>query len=174
MSDLAEPIERMNREAQAAIDALGDPGVASVRTAADDIFRRALVLAIGSYCEKRIVTAIERFCEKSSSANVELCTFVKKKALTRQYHTLFSWDQANANTFLQLFGARFQASFLASMKGDAAIEDGVRCFLQLGVLRNKLAHEGLDFQLQLTRDDVMRDFRVALQFVEAIERALGI
>lgn len=169
-----DPIERMNGEAQATVDALAGPEVASLRTSAEDIFRRAIVLAIGSYCEKRITGAIERFAAKRSSSNEELCAFVKNKAINRQYHTFFSWDANNANTFLKMFGTTFQSAFDKSMRSDQAVEEGIRCFLHLGALRNKLAHESFaEFAFDLTRSDVMRDYRKAMQFIAAVELALN-
>lgn len=174
MAAIADPIERMNLDAQAAIDALSQPDVASVRTSADDFFRRLLILSIGSYCEKRVVLMLERFCDKASASSVELCTFVKTKALTRQYHTWFQWDASNANSFSKLFGPRFHKSLAAAMEADRDIENGARCFLQLGAIRNKIAHEGLEYEFSLSREDVMRDYRAAIRFIAAVEELLGV
>lgn len=98
---------------------------------------------------------------------------MKNKALFRQYHTLFSWDAGNVNSFLKLFGQPFQVAFSAKVKVDTNLSEGVRCFLQLGALRNKLAHESFaEFPFDLTRSDVMRDYKQSLYFLSEIESAL--
>ena len=42
-----------------------------------------------------------------SNKNELLVSFVNNKAISRQYHTYFSWKDTNANSFFGLFGDIF-------------------------------------------------------------------
>jgi hypothetical protein len=174
MAENLDPIERLNANAEAIVTALTKAQEASLGSAADDILRRAMVLAIGSYFENRIVEAIGAFCSKRSSSDVELCEFVKNKALVRQYHTLFDWKTPNANKFFALFGVAFKTAMEQKSKADPALAAGIRQFMQLGALRNEIAHGNFaEVKFELSRSDILRDYKGAMQFVAAIETALG-
>ena len=69
----------------------------SLKSYADDEFRKVLVLSIASYFEHQIVDALSRLAESANSEQVE--NLIKSKAIARQYHTYVDWESRNANRF---------------------------------------------------------------------------
>jgi len=62
----------------------------------DDEFRKVLVLSVASFFEKQITDAVARLAVSTNSERVE--SLIRKKAISRQYHTYFSWTGNNANS----------------------------------------------------------------------------
>ena len=69
-------------------------------------YAKVMLLSAASYFEIKIMIIVKKFL------NYENCPiragFLEKKALKRQYHTLFNWDQPNATQFFSLFGSEFK------------------------------------------------------------------
>ena len=99
-----------------------------------------LLLSIASFFETLICGLIVQFAKRTSSGNNVLCSFVQKKAVTRQYHTFFAWEAKNANQFFSLFGEEFKEKCQAQVRSDAKLEESIRAFLELGNTRNELVH----------------------------------
>jgi hypothetical protein len=144
----------------------------SLSVVVNDNFRKALLLAVASYFEYRIVEAIIAFYQARSSHPCAV-NFVRKKALDRQYHTLFEWGGRNANRFFQLFGDDYATHMKQIVAKDAAISDGVQAFLELGEDRNRLVHGNFAaFVLEKTAEDIFATYQRALQFVGLVETSL--
>lgn len=131
-------------------------------------FSKVVLLSCASYFESKITTMI---LDKLNTKTCELTySFVSKKALKRQYHTLFSWESKNANAFFGLFGSAYSDFMKEKVASDVNVENGIKDFLELGGLRNKLVHENYaTFSLQLTVEDIKRKFEstlIALEFIE--------
>ena len=62
-----------------------------------------MVVAAASSFEKIVVKHIEDFY-RATSEHESATTFVLKKALFRQYHQLFAWDQNTVTVFTNFFG----------------------------------------------------------------------
>ena len=87
--------------------------------------------------------------------------------MSRKYHTLFSWDKNNANSFYGLWGEEFSNEFKKKIAVDELLKDGERNFLSIGNLRNKIAHEGFDSNLETGWEDIennYKKFKSALSF----------
>ena len=107
--------------------------------------------------------SIQKKCDLTHS-------FVSKKALSRQYHTLFDWKGKNANSFFGLFGEEFKEFAKLKVKDDDNLNVGIKNFLELGHLRNQLAHDNYaTFILSLTVEDISEKFISAQSFVLNIE-----
>jgi hypothetical protein len=105
------------------------------------------------------------------SALVE--NFVRNKAVARQYHSWFQWDENNANQFYGLFGAQFRSEMSNRVKGSDDLRTGVAAFLELGSERNRLVHQDYTtFPLDKTLDEIYALYRTALTFVEHLPGAL--
>lgn len=130
-------------------------------------FTKLLVMACGSFFEEQITGIVERFATKHDA---RLGAFVQKKALHRQYHTLFDWDQqSNVNKFLALFGDGFKATANSKIK-SMELGECVRSFLLVGATRNRLAHENMaSVSLSMTKNDIMDHYRRAWKFVRFVE-----
>ena len=79
----------------------------SLKIVADDNLKKVLLLSAASYFEDEIKDIILSFVEKNSNDNSMIKSFVKNKAVERQYHTYFDWGTGNANRFFSLFGEEF-------------------------------------------------------------------
>ncbi|MDM8546267.1 HEPN domain-containing protein [Candidatus Venteria ishoeyi] len=131
-------------------------------------FSKVLLLACASYFETKICNVIldvldTKKCKLTYS-------FITKKALSRQYHTLFNWRDKNANSFFGLFGEDFKKFMIKKVKEDENLNSSIRDFLELGNLRNQLAHDNYAlFVLGLTSEEIYDKFTNALSFVISIE-----
>lgn len=162
-------IDRMYEEISELIQYLEKDGEVSLRSTADENFRKALLLAAASYFEHRICEAIISFTGESSSANHLLVEFVRNKALSRQFHTLFDWNSRNANKFFSLFGDTFSNFMKNELRKDDSLSTSIGAFMELGTERNRLVHQDFGtFPLEKTAKEIYDLYLAAQVFVEAI------
>ena len=136
----------------------------SLKSYADDEFRKVLVLSIASYFEHEIVDAVSRLAESANSEQVE--NLIKSKAIARQYHTYFDWESRNANRFLSLFGRNFRNDVSREIRADRSLEEGCESFLTLGRTRNRLVHGNFaEFGLDYALEEIVDLYGKALRFV---------
>ena len=70
----------------------------SLRSEADNNFKKILVIAIASYFEQEILAVITKFIEEKI-IDKKLVMFSKNKGIKRQYYTYFDFDKdKNINT----------------------------------------------------------------------------
>lgn len=132
-------------------------------------YSKIMLLSAASYFESKVIKIITRFL------NADQCPirggFLEKKALKRQYHTLFNWDQTNANQFFGLFGDDFKEYVKKQLDRDDSLKGAIKDFMELGSYRNKLVHDNYaTFNLPLTAEDVKLKFDNADEFVSRIEQ----
>lgn len=162
-------VDRLYQEYQNIVTFLDSKGEPSLRNSAEETFRKAILLAAASFFEQEITGHIVSFCHEQSNKSHIVTEFVKKKALTRQYHTLFAWDGNNANHFFTLFGDQFKEMMIATLKADGVLERSVMDFLEIGRERNRLVHEDYGtFTLEKTADEIYKLYQSALTFVEVL------
>lgn len=121
------------------LDRLASDGQIDISTLA--LLKGALskhaVICAGSYFESEISKALS---DMFSHVAAPLQTFVKKKALERQFANLFAFDSGNANKLFGYFGSEFSASAKAVVARDQELAQSIRAFLQLCHERNRLVH----------------------------------
>lgn len=163
----ASSVDRLYEESSAVIKALdGEPSLA---IAAADNFRKALVLASASYFEHRVSTCVLDFVYECAQGNDLVVGFVKNKAISRQYHTWFKWDESNANQFFGLFGSSFKQAMTERVKASEELRSSIRAFLEVGNERNKLVHQDFaSFALEKTLDEIYALYRQSLLFVDGL------
>lgn len=134
-------------------------------------YRKILLLSCASYYETRIVEIIKKFVEVKTSDD-RLTAFVSNKAISRQYHTYFNWDQTNnINSFLGLFGSDFKEKVATEIKGDKALQEQIKAFLTIGSERNKMVHNNfLECKLDKTFDEIVSLQAKANLFIEYLEK----
>lgn len=165
MSD-ATPVDRLYEESSSVIKALGD-GQPSLVIAAGDNFRKALVLAAASYFEFRVSKCVMDFVYEYANGNVMVVSFVKNKAIARQYHTWFNWSDSNANQFFGLFGSPFKQMMGERIRASNDLRASIRAFLEIGNERNKLVHQDFaSFSLEKTLEEIYTLYQQALLFVD--------
>jgi hypothetical protein len=131
-------------------------------------FAKILLLACASYFETRIANVV---LDTLDTKNCSLThSFISKKALSRQYHTLFDWKGKNANSFFGLFGEDFREFMKKRVTEDESLKNSIKDFLELGHLRNQLVHDNYaTVTLSLTVEDINEKFISAQSFVSKIE-----
>ena len=149
---------------------LMDKGQVSESLTVAEHYRKILLLSCASYYETRIVEIINKFVEAKAADN-RISAFVSNKAISRQYHTYFNWDQtSNINSFLGLFGADFKDQISAEIKADKALQEQVKAFLTIGSERNKMVHNNfLECKLDKTFDEIVALQEKANLLVEYLE-----
>ena len=166
-------VDRLHRDFAGLLAVLDEAGEVSLRSVADENFRKSLVLAAASYFERRMMEAVLTFVEDATNRNALVAALVRNKAVSRQYHTWFEWKGNNANSFFGLFGNDFRDFMKARIRGDGDLDDSVRAFLELGRERNRLVHQ--DFgavPLEKTTEEIHALYRRATLFVASVPAAL--
>lgn len=145
-----------------------DSSEISLRSAAEEIFQKSLYVAIGSYFEQRITAYIVEFMAEASGGNVLVREFTRIKGVSRQYHTFFDWRASNANGFFGMFDPEFRAYMGVYVKDNPEFADAIRAFLEVGNMRNEVAHDFGSVALTKTVQEIYQRYRQALAFVDEI------
>ncbi len=169
---MSTPIDIQFQDHSEIIDFLRSQGEISHALLLDDSFRRTLLIASASYIEVKVQEIIITFFE-SNSSNDSVVSFLKNKAIKRQYHTLFQWDGNNVNSFFGLFGSEFKISLLEAVKTED-MSDSIKGFLELGKLRNELVHQNyLNYTIQKSRQEIYELYGQAKLFVDFLESKMN-
>ena len=146
----------------------------SLKIYADANLRKNLLLASASYFEKEITSSILEFTKIVAREDQRLITFVEKKALSRQYHSMFDWNCNNCNAFLGLFGDEFKKIFTSAISANPELEDAVRAFMEIGQERNRMVHQDFgQYTLEKTPDEILILHKKAKMFVVAMKESLN-
>jgi hypothetical protein len=166
-------VDRLHADFRALAEVLDRAAEPSLRSTADDCFRKALLLAAASHFESKIVALILAFVEGAGGSSL-IAEFVRQKALSRQYHSLFDWDANNANRFFGLFGKEFREYAVARVKANRELDEAVRAFIEMGRDRNRLVHQDFgNFAIESTADEIYERFKRANRFVEDLPGLLA-
>lgn len=166
-------VDRLYTEASAAIAKLGEAGELSLNISAADNFRKALLLASASYFERYLCESVVLYVQEQTNGCALLDNFVRNKAVNRQYHTWFNWNDNNANHFFGLFGQEFKSKMITMINGSDELQRAVRDFMELGRERNKLVHQDYaTFQLEKTLSEIYALYQSAIIFVNKVPAML--
>ena len=139
----------------------------------DDKLKKVLVMSAASLFETELKSIIETFVSSTSNGNVALLSLVKSKAVERQFHTFFQWNERNANQFFSVFGEAFSRRCREQVRVNQALIDAIGAFMELGELRNKLAHQNFGaFTIEKTSEEIFVLYKKALEFVEFVRTTL--
>ncbi len=137
-----------------------------------DHFRKALLLAAASYFEDRVCNLVLEYVRQRALGSSLIENFVRNKAIARQYHSWFAWDDNNANRFFSLFGAEFRSLMNARVRASVEMQASIKAFLELGNERNRLVHQNYaTFPMEKTLDEVYILYKNSRTFVEALPDA---
>lgn len=148
---------------------------------ANEIYRMSILIAAASYCEIRLTAMMKKIYEERTGSTI-LSEFVHKRALNRQFHTLFDWKakgdySKGANRFYSMFGKNFADHIKNQSKIDKDFKRSQESFVKIGALRNELAHEG-SITSSYTVTDVLDLFDSAkvffVKFFEHLESQMSI
>jgi hypothetical protein len=150
-------------------------GEISYRVTAEENFRKALLIAAASYFEHNLCAHIVDFVHEVSSNNERVIEFVKNKAIHRQYHTFFDWDDPspNANRFFRFFGESFKIFMKSEAVKGSSLHNAIEAFIELGQDRNRLVHEDFGtFYLEKTAEEIYDLYKIAKPFVDSLPEKL--
>jgi len=166
-------VDRLYEEATAVIRVLEQNAEVSLQVAASENFRKVLLLAAASYFEQRVCNCVMEFVRERTGGSVLVESFVRNKAIARQYHTWFRWDESNANQFFGLFGADFKSAMIQRVNASEELRVSVRAFLEIRNERNRLVHQDFaTFQLEKTLEEIYGLYQRALEFIDSLPAAL--
>ncbi len=167
-------VDRLHNELSILLTILDRANEISLRSTADDNWRKSLLLSAASHFERRMTDNVLEFINEMANENYLITSFVKNKAISRQYHTWFNWDQTNANSFFGLFGDSFRIFMKEKVKDDTQLAESIKAFLELGAERNRLVHQDYGtFSMEKTADEIYNLYTKASRFVEEFPRALS-
>ncbi|HFQ8152012.1 HEPN domain-containing protein [Klebsiella aerogenes] len=159
-------VERLHAEFGELTKILSNSGEISLLNVAEDNFRKSLLLAAASYFEKKMTEHVLQFAYEIAGENHILAALIQQKAINRQYHTWFSWDQTSANSFFSLFGSSFSNIAKEEVRRNATLDASIRAFLSLGSERNRLVHQDFgNFTLEKTTEEIFSLFQNSIFFV---------
>jgi hypothetical protein len=167
-------IDALYEQNKAALTFLSEAGEVSLASDLDNKLKKHLVMAAASFFETRVRELIESFANDASSGNPAIVSLIKVKALERQYHTYFDWEKRNANKFFSHFGEPFNSQCRHRVANSDELGVAVSSFLELGEMRNKLAHLNFAlFPIEKTSDEIYALYKKASGFVEFIAESLS-
>ena len=150
-------------------------GEISLKSAADSNFRKSVLLASASFFETEITNVILALAQEVTRDDKRLVSFVQKKGLARQYHSLFNWDAKNCNAFLGLFGEDFKIEFCKLIAKDDALDKAVKAFIEIGAERNRLVHQNFgQYTIEKTSEEIYKLHLLAKCFVSALRAELAL
>jgi len=166
-------VERLYNEARDVIKALAGLNETSLQLAAEDHFRKALLLASASFFEYRVCECILEFVREKTHGTILIENFVRNRAISRQYHSFFSWDASNANQFFALFGSDFEDAMIKKVRECPDLQAAVKAFLEMGNERNRLVHGNYaTFPMEKTLDEIYLSYQKAAEFVDTLSGAM--
>jgi hypothetical protein len=160
-------VDRLYKEFSALVEYLDQGEEISLKIAVDENFRKSLVLAAASYFEVKLSDGIINFFHAVSKGNELATSFIRAKAISRQYHSYFDWDRNNANKFFSSFGDGFKKFMESQVKDNTELELSIRAFMEIGSTRNRLVHQDFaTFSLEKSSVEIYQSYKTALVFVE--------
>jgi hypothetical protein len=167
-------IDRKYESGNALLDYLRSKQEISLLTEAEDSFNKSFLLSCASFFEKEITEILIEFIRKGARNNPAIVAFVSNKAINREYHKLFKWDDVkNANTFFGLFGEVFKNKMIEKVKSTPALDKAIKDFLNIGQERNKLVHQNFaEVILEKTASETYLLYKSASIFIITIRSEL--
>jgi hypothetical protein len=141
-------VDNLYNESIDTIELLQSSGQVSDAAISQLQFTKVFVLSAASYFEDRIQDLITDLVNSSTQQNNAIISFVKKKAISLQYHTYFDWGTKgdpykvgnNTNTFLSMFGDECKKALRAKIEDNDELKEAEKAFLEIGHMRNILVH----------------------------------
>ncbi|MEO8150778.1 MAG: HEPN domain-containing protein [Bacteroidia bacterium] len=137
-------------------------------------FKKNLILATASYFEHLIITSLMDYTTKVTNNNEILIEFFKNKAVNRQFHTFFNWNDSNANSFFGLFGSAFLKNMKEKVQQDVKLSEGIKAFLEIGNERNRIVHQNYaSYTVDKTTNEIYESYKLARYFTDNITEYLN-
>jgi len=167
-------IDQQYENGNALVDYLKDQQQLTFFNEAENNFRKTILLSAASFFEKEISETVMEFAKSHSNNNELIISIIKQKAISRQYHTYFNWENSkNANSFFSLFGEDFKNKMIKKVKDDSKLENSIKSFLEIGQERNKMVHQNFaEIVIDKTAKEIYKLYQDSLYFIEIIKTEL--
>jgi len=160
-------IERQYQDAKELYNYLMKSEEVSFASYIEGVYKKVLLLSAASFFEYEITSLIKKFAQRASKSDMRLVTLVEKKALARQYHTLFDWDSTNTNKFWGLFGDTTKTKAKERIDKNDKLAQAEKDFLGLGKLRNSLVHENFsEYDVNITLQEIYDKYKSACKLID--------
>lgn len=146
-------------------------------------FKKILVLSSASFFESEIYKILIECVTQKTNNDSRIVNFLKKKAISQQYHTYFKWGEKNdpakpgknANTFFSLFGDDFKVIAAKEVEENEELGKSILAFIELGHLRNILVHSNFaSYNLDTkTTEEIYSLYKNSLKFIDYIKQKLS-
>lgn len=167
---IINPIEEIYSQQSEILHYLTEASEVSFVVTLDDQLKKFFVLSSASYFEVAVTQMMVDFFVRKSEGKA-IVSFLENKALKRQYHTLFNWEDAkNCNTFFGLFGSEFKDEITKIIQSNEDLSTGMRDFLEIGRLRNHLIHKNIATQfVDKTAAELYTKYQSATLFISFLQ-----
>ncbi len=146
---------------------LSQSGQISFQQVAEDNLKKSLILSSASYFEATLSESVLEYVADRANGNTLVYGLVRSKAIKRQFHTWFDWDNGSLGAFQSMFGDAFKDHLKAHIAADEQLKAAVSSFLEMGRDRNRLVHQNYaSFTIEKTAQEIYNTYRSALYFVE--------
>lgn len=163
----ANVVDKLHEDFTGLRDFLGETNGARFLPVVEGYLPRTMLLAAASYFERRLSDEVERLAEEKAGDGHVLTWLIRKKVLSRQYHTWFDWKKSNVNLFLSMFGQDFKNEASKWIAENEILQRSSADFLEIGRERNRLIHNNFgDAPLEKTTADVYGLYKSAKIFVD--------
>ncbi|WP_028206628.1 HEPN domain-containing protein [Paraburkholderia nodosa] len=168
-------VDRLYEESSGLINFLSPTSEISFQSMAGDNFRKVLLLAAASFFEYRICEIVTEFFRIRSNNSTMVVNFLRNKAISRQYHSWFDWDNStNANKFFALFGDEFKASIVTRVRETPDLKLAIEAFMEIGRERNKLVHQNFaTFSMEKSLSEIFERYKQARHFIDVLPTILA-
>jgi hypothetical protein len=157
---------------RAAVDFLNQRNEISLASDVENKLTKLLLFSAASFFESEIQDAMRDLVARASNNHEPLMTLAKQ-AIERKYHTYFEWEGNNANRFFRMLGPAFFNQCRDSVAAQERLQNAIRAFLELGNIRNELAHlDFAAFSLEKTAEEVYALYKSAGEFVDFVRLRL--
>lgn len=165
-------VERMYADHRSVLDYLEQRQEVSYHATLQTTLPKVLLLAAASEFEERVCGSLKQHVVEHT-LDLKVVELVERKAIRRQYHTLFDWDTNNAGKFWSLFGADYKTGMQKHCKQDADLSRGISAFIEIGSLRNNMVHNNYaSFVLEKTLAEVYELYKLGDSFVTQLPNLL--
>ena len=135
----------------------------------NSILQKFFLLCVSSYFESELSKTILGYVGDITQDNLLLSELIRKKVITRHYHTWFDWDARNANKFFNMFGDEFAEFMKARVSYEEKLDRAIKDFIEIGRDRNLIVHNDFgSYLFEKTIDETYGKYCSARYFVNQL------
>lgn len=167
-------IEKLYKDNIGLSEYLLGKGEVTFQSQLDDNFKKILLIAAASNLEQKLTEILIDFAKNASKGCQPLLAFIQNKAIKRQYHTFFDWQDKRASVFFGLFGGELKEKIDKDISNNNELDKGIKAFMEIGHWRNQIIHgDYAAFYLDKTAKEVFDLYESSLEFISYMSDILS-